>query len=281
MENNSGALIVKPFVMMPMNLTEPWYGESGLELWNKVCTALARPRRRIGLIILGLVMLVTLIASATTASVSLAQSVHTANIVDDLAKSTSKALGIQEDIYRKLEDRFNALYGAMRFLGEEMQGLKLRARIRCHVNYCWICEDPKICNNTETPWNKIKLHVNGIWHNENISLDLVHLRQEILDVENAPRASMDLTKNAEEFVNSLFSNFPSVTSFWHLFGGIAFRNAPCLPFEIFQLARQLWIITTLTSILKRDRTGKENVFFSLHKFKCSILTKAFYQRHSC
>ena len=42
-ENNSGALIVKPFVMMPVNLTEPWYEESGLELWNKVCTALARP----------------------------------------------------------------------------------------------------------------------------------------------------------------------------------------------------------------------------------------------
>ena len=193
-------------------------------------------------------MLVTLIASATTASVSLAQSVHTANIVDDLAKSTSKALGIQEDIYRKLEDRFNALYGAMRFLGEEMQGLKLRARIRCHVNYCWICEDPKICNNTETPWNKIKLHVNGIWHNENISLDLVHLRQETLDIENAPRASMDLTKNAEEFVNSLFSNFPSVTSFWHLFGGIVAMLlvlalfvciAPCI---IKKFVKELWDI---------------------------------------
>ena len=36
-------------------------------------------------------MLVTLIALATTISVSLAQSVHTANVVDDLAKNTSKA----------------------------------------------------------------------------------------------------------------------------------------------------------------------------------------------
>ena len=82
MENNSGALTVKqpPFIMMPVNLTEPWFEESGLELWNKVHTALARPRRGKGLIILGVVMLVTLIASATTTSVSLAQSIHTANV---------------------------------------------------------------------------------------------------------------------------------------------------------------------------------------------------------
>ena len=96
-------------------------------------------------------MLVTLIASATIASVSLAQSVHTANVVDDLAKNTSKALGIQEDIDRKLEDRLNALYDAMRFMGEEIQGFKLRAKIRCHANYLWICVAPKIYNNTETP----------------------------------------------------------------------------------------------------------------------------------
>ena len=164
-------------------------------------------------------MLVTLIALATTASLSLDQSVHTTNVVDGLAKNTSKALGIQEDTDRKLEDRLNALYDALRFLGEEIQGFKLRAKIRCHANYHWICVAPKIYNNTETPWNKIKLHLNGIWHNENISLNLIHLHQEIRDIENAPQASMDLAKSAEEFVNSLFSSFPSVTSLWHLFWG--------------------------------------------------------------
>ena len=193
-------------------------------------------------------MLVTLIASATTTSVSLAQSIHTANVVDDLAKNTSKALGIQEDIDRKLEDRLNALYDAMRFMGEEIQGFKLRAKIRCHANYLWICVAPKIYNNTETPWNKIKLHLNGIWHNENISLDLIQLHQEILDIENIPRASMDLAKNAEEFVNSFFSNFPSVTSLWHLFSGVVavlmvlalfVCIAPCI---IKKSVKELWDI---------------------------------------
>ncbi|KAB0338691.1 hypothetical protein FD754_024404 [Muntiacus muntjak] len=230
--NNSGVLIVKqpPFVMLPVNLTEPWYEESGLELWERVCTTLARPGRGIGLIILGVVTLITLIASAVTASVSLAQSVHTANIVDDLAKNTSKALGVKEDIDRKLEDRLNALYDAVRFLGEEVQGLKLRTKIRCHANYHWICVTPKIYNDTETPWDTVKSHLDGIWHKENISLDLIQLHQEILDIENAPRASMDWAKNAEELVNSLFSNFPSITSLWHLFSGVV---AVLLVFALF------------------------------------------------
>ncbi|XP_043342705.1 endogenous retrovirus group K member 7 Env polyprotein-like [Cervus canadensis] len=248
--NNSGVLIVKqpPFVMLPVNLTEPWYEESGLELWQRVRMALARPRRGIGLIILGVVTLITLIASAVTASVSLAQSVHTASIVDDLAKNTSKALGIQEDIDRKLEDRLNALYDAVSFLGEEVQGLKLRTKIRCHANYRWICVTAKIYNGTETPWDRVKSHLDGIWHNENISLDLIQLHQEILDIENAPRASMDLAENAEEFVNSLFSNFPSITSLWHLFSGVVAMLlvlalfvciAPCI---IKKFVKELWDI---------------------------------------
>ena len=145
---------------------------------------------------------------ATTASLSLDQSVHTTNVVDGLAKNTSKALGIQEDIDRKLEDRLNALYDAVRFLGEEIQGLKLRTRIRCHANYCWICVAPKIYNNTETPWDKIKLHLNGIWQNENISLDLIHLHWEILDIENAPWASMDLAKMLKSLLTVYFPIFP-------------------------------------------------------------------------
>ena len=56
---------------------------------------------------------------------------------------------------------------------------------------------------------------------------------------------------------------------------LAFRNAPCLPFEIFLLARQMWIITILTSILKRDGTGKENVVSA-----CTSLSVPFFQKHS-
>ncbi|KAB0337018.1 hypothetical protein FD754_025408 [Muntiacus muntjak] len=219
----NGIVVIKQpaFVMIPVNISETWYEESGLELWNKVRGALARPRRGIGLIVLGIVSLITLIATAVTASVSLAQSVHTASIVENLAKNTSIALGIQEDIDKKVEDRLNALYDTVRFLGEEVQGLKLRNKIRCHANYRWICVTPKIYNQNETSWDKVKHHLEGIWHNENISLDLVRLHQEILDIENAPKATMDITKDAEDFVNSLFSHFPSVTGIWHALIGLA------------------------------------------------------------
>ena len=59
---------------------------------------------------------------------------------------------------------------------------------------------------------------------------------------------MDLAKNAEEFVNSLFSSFPSVTSLWHLFSGVMavllvlglfVCIAPCI---IKKFVKELWDI---------------------------------------
>ena len=79
-------------------------------------------------------------------------------------------------------------------------------------------------------------------------MDLIQLNQEILDIENIPRASMDLAKNAEEFANSFFSNFPSVASLWHLFSGVVavlmvlalfVCIAPCI---IKKSVKELWDI---------------------------------------
>ena len=46
----------------------------------------------------------------------------------------------------------------------------------------------------------MKAHLEGIWHNENISLDLLHLHQEIMNIENGPRPDLDVAKRAESFV---------------------------------------------------------------------------------
>ena len=109
--------------------------ERGLELWREVEGALMRYRRGIGLIILGFVALVTLIASSITAALSLAQSVQTATFVNNLAQNASVALGTQEDIDKKLEDRLNGLYDVVKFLGEEVQSIKLRLRVQCHADF--------------------------------------------------------------------------------------------------------------------------------------------------
>jgi hypothetical protein len=90
--------------MIPVKINASWYDEKGLELWREVEGALMCYCRGIGLIILGFIALVTLIASSITAALSLAQSVQTATFVDNLAQNVSVTLGTQEDIDKKLED---------------------------------------------------------------------------------------------------------------------------------------------------------------------------------
>ena len=85
--------------------------------------------RGIGLIILGFLALVTLIASSITEALTLAQSVKTATFVNNLAQNVSVTLGTQEDIDKKLEGRLNSLYDVVKFLGEEVQSIKLRLRV--------------------------------------------------------------------------------------------------------------------------------------------------------
>ena len=62
------------FVMLPVNVTGPWYCDRGLQVLKEINTALSRQKRFIGLLITGLVALVSLIATATTAAIALSQS---------------------------------------------------------------------------------------------------------------------------------------------------------------------------------------------------------------
>ncbi|XP_055420056.1 endogenous retrovirus group K member 13-1 Env polyprotein-like isoform X4 [Bubalus kerabau] len=135
--NQTRVLVLRQpaFVMFPVKINGSWYDERGLELWREVEGALMCYRRGIGLIILGFVALVTLIASSITAALTLAQSVQTATFVNNLAQNVSVTLGTQEDIDKKLEDRLNALYDVVKFLGEEVQSIKLRLRVQCHADF--------------------------------------------------------------------------------------------------------------------------------------------------
>ena len=73
------------FVMVPVKINGSWLDERGLELWREVEGALMRYGWGIGLITLGFVALVTLIAFSITAALTLAQSVQTATFVNNLA----------------------------------------------------------------------------------------------------------------------------------------------------------------------------------------------------
>ncbi|XP_054569932.1 endogenous retrovirus group K member 7 Env polyprotein-like isoform X1 [Eptesicus fuscus] len=123
------------FVMVPVNLSEPWYNDHSLQVWREVTSALSRPRRFIRLLIAGVTALITLIATAAAAAAALTQEVQTAHFVNDLSKNVSTALGTQEAINRKIEEKLNALYDMVMYLGEEIDGLKVRNKLQCHANY--------------------------------------------------------------------------------------------------------------------------------------------------
>ena len=129
-------------------------------------------------------------------------------------------MGTQEDIDKRIETRLNAVYDTVRFLGEEIQSLKLRTKIRCHSDYHWICVTPKEYNISETSWNRVQRHLEGIWSNSNLSLDLLRLHQEIIKIGETPHAKLTVAQLAENFVNSLFSHFPSLTHAWYAVGTI-------------------------------------------------------------
>lgn len=66
-------------------------------------SALSRDKRIMGLVIAGLVVSVSLVATAVTTAVTLSQSIQNANFVNELARNTSVAMKSQEDVDLKLE----------------------------------------------------------------------------------------------------------------------------------------------------------------------------------
>lgn len=58
------AVLYQPsFVMLPVNISGPWYSERGLQVWKEIEGALTMPRRFIGILIAGVTALITLVAT--------------------------------------------------------------------------------------------------------------------------------------------------------------------------------------------------------------------------
>ena len=60
----------------------------------------------------------------------------------------------------------------------------------------------------------MKKHLQGIWFNTNVSLDLLQLHNEILNIENSPKATLNIADIVDNFLQNLFSNFPNLHSLW-------------------------------------------------------------------
>lgn len=97
--------------------------------------AVSRQKRVIGLIIAGLTALISMIAAAATAAVALTQEVQTAHYANNLSRNVTMALGTQESFDNKLEQKLDALYSLVMYLGDEVQGPKVRSHLECHAQF--------------------------------------------------------------------------------------------------------------------------------------------------
>ena len=202
------------FVMLPVNVTQSHAEYETALILQTIEKALIRRKRVIGLIIAGIAALIALIASTVTAAVALSESIQTASYVNSLSKNVSLSLGYQEDIDMKLESRLEALHKTVMWIGDEIQGVKTRLQIQCHPAYKWICVTKKTFNTSD--WDRVQKHLSGVWNHANISLDLLGLHKEILDITSAPPISLDLAKTVQEFYKSIKAQLPNFPNLWHL-----------------------------------------------------------------
>ncbi|XP_024900349.1 carbohydrate sulfotransferase 6 isoform X2 [Pteropus alecto] len=200
-----------------LNLTGPWFDEYGLQVLQEINMALGRSKRAVAVVVAGILAVVALVVTATTAAISLSNSVQTATFVNDLTKNVSLAMGSQESIDEKIEQKLDALYETVNFLGE-VQALKPSSRLRCHVQYRCICVTPKRYNRASHPWDKIKNHLQGIWHSANMSLDFVQLHRDTLALKEAPELQINTDQTVQEFIKGLKGLVPTWGPFTHLLG---------------------------------------------------------------
>ncbi|XP_036083191.1 endogenous retrovirus group K member 7 Env polyprotein-like [Rousettus aegyptiacus] len=193
----------------------PWYAERSLQIFKEIEYALSRQKRFIGLLIAGTMALVTIIATAATAAVALSQTIQNAHYVNTLSKNVTLALGTQEVINEKLEQKVNALYDMVQYMGNVIQGMKVKSHLECHPEYHWICVTSKKYNNSQHDWNQVCLHLQGIWHDANLSLDMLRLHEEIQNMREAEPLKLDAAQAASEFVDVLRNVLPSMPHIAH------------------------------------------------------------------
>ncbi|KAF6302996.1 hypothetical protein mRhiFer1_008733 [Rhinolophus ferrumequinum] len=250
------------FVMLPVNVTGEWYSDRGYQVLIKLETALSRPVRALGLIITGVTALIMLIASSVTAAVSLSQSVQTATYVNELSKNVSIALDTQDLIDQKLNAKIDALYEMVFWMGDEVQALKVKTRLSSHADYTWICVTAKQYNQSKTPWEKIKKHLLGIWHHENVTLDLVQFHKEVLTLQKASPLNTDVADMLNKLVSSFHNVFPSYSSMFKIMA----------PFLV-PLVVILLMICLLPCIFKTVTRTVTDIYGEIHKIKLSMAAK--------
>ena len=249
------------YIMVPVQLTEPWYEEYGMQVLEETKALFKRPKRFVAALILGISALITTIASFSLSTIALTQEVHTAKHVNELSKNVSLTLAIQETIDRNLEAKLDVLEEAVLHIGQELTALKVQLALKCHKNYKWICVTPAQLNTSIHNWDKIRNHILGVWNDSDISLDLNELHKQIHTLATAKlnispaTSALDFFENIEKFVSqkTIFSLFINVA----IIGGIILICIFLFPviFRIIQKSIKQVSVELHTYILKNKKGG--------------------------
>ncbi|XP_062041268.1 endogenous retrovirus group K member 25 Env polyprotein-like [Lepus europaeus] len=167
-----------PFVLLPVELgRDDWYDNSALQVLN-LLSGLLHPKRFVAALILGIMALITIITTFPIATTALVQEIQTAHYVNTLNRNITMALITQEAIDQKLEAKINVLEEVVLALGQDIANLQTMFSARCHSNFKSICVTPLPYNSSES-WEKVKAHLQGVWHDNDITHDLNALQKEI------------------------------------------------------------------------------------------------------
>ena len=115
--------------MLPVNVSEEWYEEKGLQVLRELERALACHKRGVGIIITGIIAFISILVTVVTSATALTQTVQTAGFVDNVSKNISIALHTQESIDEKIQQKLDALYDIVVHLGNRVDGLHVSSSV--------------------------------------------------------------------------------------------------------------------------------------------------------
>nr|XP_020857523.1 endogenous retrovirus group K member 7 Env polyprotein-like [Phascolarctos cinereus]XP_020857524.1 endogenous retrovirus group K member 7 Env polyprotein-like [Phascolarctos cinereus] len=194
------------FALVPVK-SKDWYESRSDHIFGIIDQrnqlAIVRKKRCISCIVLGIVSLIAIV----TASVSLSQSISIArnemvqaDFMNQLACNVSKGFQaskrIDEGFYHILEGMKETIIE----IGDELDILEYRTHLKCDYRCEFICLTNVKYNDSQWGWQRIHRHLNGLFGNSTIALDIDDLYKIADDIGRAADEDLMPDKTAQRIL---------------------------------------------------------------------------------
>ncbi|XP_078001881.1 endogenous retrovirus group K member 7 Env polyprotein-like [Phascolarctos cinereus] len=195
------------FALVPVK-SKDWYESRSDHIFGIIDQsnqlAVARKKRCISCVVLGIVSLIAII----TASVSLSQSISItrnemvqADFMNQLAHNVSKGFQTQ----KRIDDEFYHILEGMKEtiieIGDELDILEYRTHLKCDYRYEFICLTNVKYNKSQWDWQRIRRHLNGLFGNSAIAVDIDDLYEIAKDIARAADKDLMPDKTAQRILD--------------------------------------------------------------------------------